>query len=134
MSNYFKRCIEQRNMQTSLECCLPALLSQKGTLKIANPQKKTTYSSEFIKLTQLTFNDVEEWTLDIINVVKERCRDIEKFMLMSGVSKGTAYRRSMDAKRREFMHLIEDILFVEGYDITYTSENREGISGDVKIR
>ncbi|ELP83962.1 hypothetical protein EIN_500500 [Entamoeba invadens IP1] len=133
MSQVHKRCLERRNMITCLECCLIGLLSHKCSLHISKPKKKTFFTLQFMKVTKIVFNDVEEWCFNVEAVVDQRRKEMENTYLKKGVPQSTAFRKSMDKKKRELMHLLEDFLYEEGFDIRYSCENREGIFGFVSI-
>ncbi|ELP84344.1 hypothetical protein EIN_277940 [Entamoeba invadens IP1] len=128
-----QRFIEQRNLQTYLECTILAILSYNTEIQLIKPQKLTKHSQPFIKIKKLMILNDDKWSLEIDTIVKERIKAIEKDYKNSGVAKNTAFRRSLNHKKRDMMHIVEDIIYEWGYTVRYEGENREGIYGNVEI-
>ncbi|ELP92488.1 hypothetical protein EIN_523860 [Entamoeba invadens IP1] len=133
MATEARRYIDQRNTSTYLECTLLALLSNECSVHFSRPQKSTKYSHQFLKVSKLTLYQSEVWQLEVSSLVKRRCKEMENVYILKGASQKTALRRALNKKRRETMHILEDILYEEGYSVSYKGENREGIYGEMSV-
>ncbi|ELP84941.1 hypothetical protein EIN_367940 [Entamoeba invadens IP1] len=125
--------VVERSTLTNLQCALLAFLSIRANVIIAKPQKSTKFSKQFLVLRQINFTD-ENFIFDVNTFVTKRIQDRMNIMRTMGLSDKTAYRKTMNFKKREVLEVLEDLLFEEGFIVLYQKINREGVRGDISIK
>ncbi|KAL7717590.1 TATA-binding protein-associated phosphoprotein [Entamoeba marina] len=115
-----------RNYQTIQETICIALLNQFSDISIKQPTKKSVVTQQFMRINTISFGDEDD--IDVTGFLRGRCLDHKNFDLKSGVSTKTADRRYQNNKKIEMLHLLIDLLMVNGYHFkTKTTEGKSGV-------
>ena len=121
---------ESSNKQSCLIGLMIALLNQTNEIIIGKSQKISTKTIPLIKVISIKNNSFD---FQIQQFIKKR--NIERINEQNKlqITMKTAKRRGQAFKRRENMHILEDILFENNYVINIEKEDRDGIRGNVCI-
>ncbi|ELP83935.1 hypothetical protein EIN_393760 [Entamoeba invadens IP1] len=129
------RCIKERTLLTHLQCALIAFISTKADIKLSPPKRVSRLSQDFLNISSITFlTENPLFTLNFKDFIKRRKKEKNAEMLKNGIDYRIMERKIQNEKKREILHLLEDILFEDGFIVYYENENREGIRGNVFIQ
>ncbi|ELP95295.1 hypothetical protein EIN_141370 [Entamoeba invadens IP1] len=117
------RCINERTLLTHLQCALLAFISTKAGVVLCRPPKK---SGAF----HTNFSTFIPSHLQMKTQKKEKLQQLIK----DGGFAKKCNRQIENEKKRDTIHILEDILFEDGFVVFYDNENREGIRGNVFIQ
>ncbi|ELP91122.1 hypothetical protein EIN_269580 [Entamoeba invadens IP1] len=127
------QCVRERTMISNLQCALLAFIATKAEIELTKQKKQSKLSREFLCVNFINFSE-ELYTFDVKKYVKIRLNEKLNLFIKNGFNATTAHRKVVNEKKREVLHLLEDILFNEGFVVYYENENREGIRGNVFIQ
>ncbi|ELP89863.1 hypothetical protein EIN_461290 [Entamoeba invadens IP1] len=119
------------NTQCDVQAYSLALLSPYCRITVTKPRRKTTITSEFIKVVTLTFDNEE--SIDVTRFLKRRENEKVEKMLREGVSKEKALRKMQDIRRQEAVYLLLDILHQYNTYFIFEKEESAGYDGRVTL-
>ncbi|ELP85533.1 hypothetical protein EIN_148450 [Entamoeba invadens IP1] len=129
------RCIGERTLLTNLECSLLAFISTKADVVLSRPKKVGQFSHEFLSVFTITFlEENTPFTFEVPSFLKRKKTEKLVELNKEGKKGKKGFRQVQNQKKREVIHLLEDILFEDGFLVFYDNENREGIRGNVIIQ
>ncbi|ELP87111.1 hypothetical protein EIN_495860 [Entamoeba invadens IP1] len=120
---------DNSNYQCEVEAVLISLLSRHCIVEISKPNKKSSVTSQFIKVTEIDFDNGD--TINVSDLIELRCFERRDFEVQKKVEVKTATRRIQSYKRIETLHLLIDLLREFGY--SFESRFVEGKKGVLKL-
>ncbi|ELP88796.1 hypothetical protein EIN_438060 [Entamoeba invadens IP1] len=129
-----RRCVDERTLLSNLQCSLLAFLAMKCDITVGKQKKNSQYSRKFMNIKQILFHKDQPFIFNVQTFLTKRCLEKMASFEGDGVSQRTALRRALNEKKRDSLHILEDILIEDGLVTIYEVENREGIRGNVCIK
>ncbi|KAL7711756.1 hypothetical protein QTN25_010585 [Entamoeba marina] len=103
---------ELRDSENYQQAFLLGVLNEFCSFNIKLPRKKTTVTSSFHVLVNLTFNNEK---LDILKIIETHCKPKYEFDIKGGMNSAAAFRRYDKNKRVFTQNLLIDICVEVGY-------------------
>ncbi|ELP87594.1 hypothetical protein EIN_145680 [Entamoeba invadens IP1] len=128
------KCINERTQLSYLQCSLLAFISMNRRVVVGHLKKPSKYSNKFIEIQKVFFdNDEYSFVFNVQSFLAKRAQERMSSYNKKNSSGKWALRKVRSQKKRECIHLLEDILFEDGFVVMYDTENREGIGGNIFI-
>ena len=134
MSKYTNKKIRQtmlKNNQSDLQATLMAILSQYFSFDMRKSNKVAKKTKPFLRIKRI--NRGKDF-IDVMNYMRERSSLIKNYLVESeGIKTSVAIHRLEQVKRKEVIHLLEDILIEFGGLVLIEKEETSGISGQTIV-
>ena len=135
MPKYVNKKVRQKmlkNKQSDLQATLIAILSQFVSFDMRKSNKIAHKTHPFLRIKRINRG---KDNIDVMNYMRERSSSIKEYLVdTEGVKTSVAVHRLEQVKRKEVIHLLEDILIEFGGIVLIEKEETSGISGQIIIQ
>ncbi|ELP86895.1 hypothetical protein EIN_044530 [Entamoeba invadens IP1] len=111
---------ENRNNFTLQQTFCICLLSPFCKITLKKPSRRSSVTEQFFRIGNIYFADNSETEVNAF--LKKRCDEMYATDVISGVPEKTAMRRYQNNKKIEMIHFLSDLVFFNGYNLTYSGK------------
>ena len=117
-----------KNNQSDLQVTMICVLSKFCGFEISKPQKNVKVTKEFLKIKYIRY---KRERLSVKEFKERRFEEIKTYMMKHENITETCFKHRLEQiRRREVMHLLEDMLLQLGIFVYIETEENNGFSGD----